>query len=81
MAVILYSTQTCPYCHMAEEYMKQLGVEVEVKDVGVDEAAAQEMIVKTDQLGVPVIEVGEVIMVGFEREALRQALADAGLVS
>lgn len=81
MAVILYSTENCPYCHMARDYLNELGVEFENRDVGEDEAAAQEMITKSDQMGVPVIEVGEVIIVGFEREAVRKALADAGLVT
>ncbi len=80
MAVTLYSTRTCPYCHMAEEFLAQLGVEFTNKDVGEDEAAAEEMIEKSDQLGVPVLEIGDVIIVGFEREAVRKALADAGLV-
>lgn len=81
MAVTLYSTQTCPYCHMAEEYLTQLGVEFVNKDVGEDEAAAQEMIEKSDQLGVPVLEIGDFIIVGFERDAVRKALVDAGLLS
>ena len=80
MPVTLYSTSTCPYCHMAGEYLTQLGVEFVVRDVGEDEAAAREMIEKSDQLSVPVIEVGDVIIVGFERETVHQALADAGLL-
>jgi glutaredoxin 3 len=81
MAVILYSTQSCPYCHMARDYLKELKVEFDNKDVGSDEAAAKEMIDKSQQMGVPVIEVGDTVIVGFDRDAVRKALADAGIIA
>lgn len=81
MAVILYSTQTCPYCHMARDYLKKLEVQFDNKDVGSDEAAAKEMIDKSQQMGVPVIEVGDTVIVGFDRDAVRKALADAGIIA
>ncbi len=81
MAVILYSTETCPYCHMARDYLKELEVEFGNKDVGSDEAAAKEMIDKSQQMGVPVIEIGDTVIVGFDRDAVRKALTDAGIIA
>ncbi len=79
MAVVLYATETCPYCHMARDFLKGLSVEFEEKDVGRDEAAAREMVDKSGQMGVPVIEVGELVIVGFDRSVLEEALKEAGL--
>ena len=80
MSVILYATETCPYCHMAREFLEGLSVDFELKDVGKDEAAAREMMDKSGQMGVPVIEVGDLVLVGFDRGALEKALKDAGLI-
>jgi glutaredoxin 3 len=80
MPVVLYATQTCPYCHMARDYLKGLSVDFQEKDVGEDEAAAREMMDKSGQMGVPVIEVGDLVLVGFDRGALDKALKDAGLL-
>lgn len=80
MSVTLYSTATCPYCHMAREFLKELKVEFQEKDVGKDETAAAEMIDKSGQMGVPVIEIDNTIIVGFDRGAIRKALMDAGIL-
>ncbi len=79
--VVLYATETCPYCHMAREYLKGLSVGFEEKDVGKDQAAADEMVQKSGQIGVPVIEVGDLVIVGFDRGTLDKALRDAGLIA
>lgn len=72
--VIVYSTKACPYCVMAKEFLKQNGVEFKDVDVGADAKAAQEMIGKSGQVGVPVIDVDGKIIVGFDRPAIKQAL-------
>lgn len=72
--VIIYSTNTCPYCVMAKEYFEKQGVEVVEKNVQVDQEAAKEMVEKTHQLGVPVIDVNGTIIIGFDREAIDEAL-------
>lgn len=78
MPVTIYSTKTCPYCKMAKEYFKEIGVEYLDIDVGVEQAKAKEMIEKSGQMGVPVIVVPaersstheEEVIVGFDRERL-----------
>lgn len=72
--VKVYSTPTCPYCHMAKNYLKERGIEFEDIDVSVDQRAAQEMIRKSGQMGVPVIEIDEQIIVGFDKPKINQAL-------
>ncbi len=78
--VRLYSTPTCPYCRIAKSYLEEVGVQFEVADVSQDEKAAMEMVDKSGQMGVPVLEVGETIIVGFDRNAYRKALEQAGLL-
>ena len=73
-AVTVYSTPTCPYCKMAKAYMQENKVEFKDVDVSADEKAAQEMIDKSGQMGVPVIDVDGQVIVGFDREALKKAL-------
>ena len=79
--VRLYSTPSCPYCRMAKDYFDEEGVEVNVIDVSEDEKAAQEMVERSGQMGVPVMEVENVIIVGFDRETYHKALVDAGVLA
>jgi len=78
MAVKVYSTPTCPYCKMAEEYFREKGVEFEHIDVAKDQNAAKEMIEKSGQMGVPVIEIDGKIIVGFNKEEIETALSQQG---
>ncbi len=66
----LYSTPTCPYCKMTREYLKDNGIEFEDINVAADKKAASEMIEKSGQMGVPVIELDGKIIVGFDKIAL-----------
>ncbi len=72
--VIVYSTPTCPYCHLVKDYLKEKGVEFEDKDVSVDRVAAREMIEKSGQMGVPQIIINDKIIVGFNRDAIDEEL-------
>ncbi len=74
MSVTIYSTPTCGYCHMAKEYFKSRDVKYEEHDVSVDREAAQEMVNKSGQMGVPVIEINGKIIVGFDRPNIDHAL-------
>ncbi len=74
MNVIIYSTPSCVYCKMAKAYFDQSGVKYEDKNVAVDEKAREEMIKKSGQLGVPVIDVGGNIVVGFDKSELSRLL-------
>jgi len=74
MTVKVYSTAACPYCVMAKKFLIQNNVKFEEVDVGADEAAAQEMIDKSGQMGVPVLEINGKIIVGFDRPKIMKAL-------
>ncbi len=65
--VKVYSTQICPYCMTLKEFLKEHNIEFEDIDVTQDEAAQKEMIEKSGQMGVPVIEIDGEIVVGFDR--------------
>ena len=73
--VKVYSTKTCPWCHKTKEFLKEKGVKFEDIDVGADQKAANEMIEKSGQMGVPVIDVDGKIIVGFDKEELEKSLA------
>lgn len=73
-SITVYRTETCPYCHMAEEFFKQNNVKYKSIDVGKNPGAAQEMVKKSGQMGVPVIDINGKIIVGFDKTALRKAL-------
>jgi glutaredoxin-like YruB-family protein len=72
--VKVYSTPTCPYCRMAEDFLKEKGIEFEHVDVSVSQPAAQEMISKSGQMGVPVIDIDGQIVVGFDKPKIIRIL-------
>ncbi|MFH1663595.1 MAG: Uxx-star family glutaredoxin-like (seleno)protein [archaeon] len=74
MSVIVYSTQTCPYCHMAKDYFREKGIDFQDIDVSKDHEKGHEMVEKSGQQGVPVIDINGKIIVGFNRQAIDEAL-------
>ncbi len=76
MKIKIYSTPTCPYCHLAKEFLKENNIEFEDVDVSKDETAAQEMIEKSGQMGVPVIDIDGEIIVGFNRAEIERILKE-----
>ena len=72
--VIVYSTETCPYCVMAKDYLKKNNVEFEDINVNENHDAAKEMIEKSGQRGVPVIDIDSQIIIGFDQAAIEKAL-------
>jgi len=72
--VIVYSTPSCPYCHAAKEFLKENKITYKDIDVSKDQEAAQKMIEKSGQMGVPVLDIGGTIIVGFDKDAIRKAL-------
>ncbi len=74
MDVKIYTTNHCPYCLMAKEFFKKNDVKYTEINVEEDDKAAEEMIEKSGQMGVPVIDVDGKIIVGFNRPALEKAL-------
>ncbi len=72
--VHIYSTPSCTYCQAAKEYFTQNGVEYAEFDVAADEAKRAEMVEKSGQMGVPVIDIGGTIIVGFDEPLIKAAL-------
>jgi glutaredoxin-like YruB-family protein len=72
--VKVYSTPTCPWCKKAKEFLKSEGINFEDIDVSSNQEKHQEMIEKSGQMGVPVIDVKGTIIVGFDTEAIKKAL-------
>lgn len=73
--ITIYSTPTCPYCTMAKDFLKEKKIPFKDLNVADDAKAREEMIKKSGQLGVPVIEINGKIMIGFDRESLERELA------
>ncbi|MEX2514766.1 MAG: Uxx-star family glutaredoxin-like (seleno)protein [Candidatus Paceibacterota bacterium] len=73
--VTIYSTPTCQYCEAAKEYMKEHEIDYKDYDVSSDTDRRKEMIEKSGQMGVPVIVIGEEMMVGFEQDKFEELLA------
>lgn len=72
--VTIYTTPTCAFCKMTKALFKENNIQYEEKDVSIDRAAADEMIQKSNQMGVPVIDIDGKILVGFDKEGLSQLL-------
>lgn len=70
----VYSTTWCAFCHAAKQYFDKLGVKYTDVDVERDHEAAQEMVSKSGQMGVPVIDINGTIIVGFDRPRIDEAL-------
>ncbi len=72
--VVIYSTPTCTYCKMAKEYFTANNVSYEEYNVASDIEKRKEMVEKSGQMGVPVIGIGENIIVGFDQKVIAQSL-------
>ncbi len=72
--VRIYTTSTCTWCAKAKEFFKQNNVKYQEINVAENEQARNEMFEKSGQLGVPVIDIGGQVIVGFDKNALRKAL-------
>lgn len=70
----IYTTPTCAYCKMAKEYFKSKGFEYEEYNVATDIEKQKEMIAKTGQFGVPVIDIDGKIVIGFDRSKINEYL-------
>lgn len=78
MQVKVYSTPTCPYCHMLKAWLKQKNVSFQDVDVSKDQKAAMEMVSKSGQMGVPQTLVNGKMVVGFDPETIERELKISG---
>lgn len=72
--VTIYSATWCAFCRSAKDYLDKLGVKYDVKDIDHDKGAAEESISKSQQTGIPVIDIDGTIIVGFDRPRIDSAL-------
>lgn len=72
--VKVYSTPTCPWCKRTKQFLDDNKISYQNLDVASDIAARDEMITKSGQMGVPVIDIDGEITVGFDEKWLRQKL-------
>jgi len=72
--VTIYTTPTCVYCNLAKEFFKENKIEYKQIDVSTDSEKAQEMFEKSGQMGVPVIDIDGKIIIGFDKESIKEAL-------
>ncbi len=73
-SVRIFTTPTCTYCKMTKEYLDEKKVAYDAIDVTTDEKARDEMIQKSGQMGVPVIDIDGEIIVGFNKDKIAELL-------
>lgn len=74
MKVKIYSTPSCVYCYTLKEFLKKHGIVFDNVDVSRNEKAREEMIKKSGQMGVPVIEIDKEIIIGFDKKKICRLL-------
>ena len=73
-SIRVYTTPTCPFCMRTKQFLNENKIAFENIDVSNDEEKAKEMIAKSGQMGVPVIDIDGEIIVGFDKEKIIEAL-------
>ena len=74
MAVTIYTTPSCGYCNLAKNYFRQNSVQFTEYDVSRDQRRADEMVRKSGQMGVPVIDINGRVIVGFNQPEIERSL-------
>ncbi len=72
--VIVYSADSCPWCRKVKEYLQSKNVDFVEKDVAHDQEAAVEMVKKSGQQGIPVVDIDGRIIVGFNQAEIDNSL-------
>ncbi len=72
--VKVYSTPACPWCNRAKQFLREHNIEFEDIDVSRDHEAAREMVEKSGQMGVPVLDIDGHIVIGFDLERIKKLL-------
>lgn len=76
MAVKVYSTPSCPYCKMAEDLLIENGVDFESVDLSEDEDEMNRIANRAGELAVPIIEIDDELIVGFDRRRIMDCLEE-----
>jgi glutaredoxin 3 len=77
---IIYSATWCAFCHAAKDYLDKLDVAYDDRDVEADPANAEQAVSKSQQRGIPVIDIDGDIIIGFDRPKIDAALKAHQLV-
>ncbi len=72
--VTIYSTPSCHFCHLAKDFFKEKDIAYTEYNVGSDLEKRKEMIEKSGQMGVPVIIIGDELIVGFDKPKIAKLL-------
>lgn len=72
--VIIFTTPTCQFCNAVKRYLRERGIKFKEVDVSRDPAAARDMVRRSGQQGVPVLDIGGKIVVGFDRPKIDKYL-------
>lgn len=75
MSVTVYSTPTCHYCTLVKDFLRKKAIPFQDYDVSRDVSKADEMVRKSNQMGVPVIDVNGTIIVGYNPTGIEKALS------
>lgn len=70
----VYTTSSCPWCVKAKSYLKSQGVDFQELNVQNDMSAREEMVKKSRQMGVPVLDINGTVIIGFDKNAIDKAL-------
>ncbi|OHD62608.1 MAG: NrdH-redoxin [Spirochaetes bacterium GWF1_41_5] len=74
MSIKLYSTPSCGYCKLAKSFLRERGVQFTEYDVSVDQRRAEEMLAKSRQQGVPVLDINGSVVIGFDKPRIENLL-------
>lgn len=74
MKVIVYTTPACPFCKMTKEFLEENKIEYKEIDVSIDEDAAKEMVDKSGRFSVPQTDISGTVIIGFDKESLKEKL-------
>ena len=72
--VIVFTTPTCRYCNALKRYLRQHKIKFKDVDISRDERAARDVVRRTGQMGVPVVDIGGKIVIGFDRPKIDRLL-------
>lgn len=72
--VTVFSTPTCPWCTVAKKYLNEKNIAFKDVDVSKDALAAQQMMLKSGQMGVPQLWIGDAVVVGFDKNSIDELL-------
>ena len=79
--ITIYGAEWCPPCHMTKNYLKDKKIAYDYINIDEDPAAGQAIAAKTGWTAIPIIQIGEEYILGFDRPKIDGALADAKLTS